>query len=160
MLGGPVVPASLRLQVCRRCFTPRVVGSSEEVRLNPDPWSRRLGMDGPDNRDQKATTPTSRWRSCSCKNRSRFPTSQRPLPAAPCCLSPPKKGRGLVLWVHHSGLLFPPRTRMGNRKPKRLSKPSQQHILLGIATNIAVVPLGFKVEPDAGPEGEQSLIRI
>ena len=49
---------------------------------------------------------------------------------------------------------------MRNKKSKTPSKPSQQHILLGIAANIAAGPLGFKVELGAGPEGEQSLIRI
>jgi hypothetical protein len=35
-------------------------------------------MNGPDNRDQNATTETSRWRLRSCKNWWRFPTSRGP----------------------------------------------------------------------------------
>jgi len=43
----------------------------------------------------------------------------------------------------------------GKRSKKSL-KPSP-HIFLGIPTNIAAGPLGFRAELDVGPKGENSL---
>lgn len=36
------------------------------------------------------------------------------------------------------------------KKPERSHRPSQQHISLGIPTNVAVGPVGFKAELDTG----------
>jgi hypothetical protein len=44
--------------------------------------------------------------------------------------------------------------RLFDKKIKKLSKPSQRHIALGIPTNIAVGPLGFRAELDIGPQGK------
>ena len=65
---------------------------------------------------------------------------------------------GLVLWVRHFGLPFAPRSQMKdlfNKKPKKSLKSPQRHISLGIPTNIAAGPLGFRAELDIGPKGEQ-----
>ena len=61
-------------------------------------------------------------------------------------------------------LLFLPtsRTKMNyllNKKSKKSLKYSQRDIFLGIPTNIAAGPLGFRAELDIGPNGEQSPIR-
>ena len=45
---------------------------------------------------------------------------------------------------------------MFNRKSKKLPKPFQKHIVLGIPTNIAVGPLGFRAELDIDPTGNQN----
>ena len=42
-----------------------------------------------------------------------------------------------------------------DKKSKKPPKLSQKHIVLGIPTNIAVGPLGFRAELDIGPKGEQ-----
>jgi len=42
------------------------------------------------------------------------------------------------------------------KKDKKPTKSSQRHISLGIPTNIAVGPLGFRAELDIGPKGEQT----
>ena len=44
--------------------------------------------------------------------------------------------------------------RLFDKKPKKLSKSSRRHISLGIPTNIAVGPLGFRADLDIGPKGE------
>ena len=67
------------------------------------------------------------------------------------------KGWCLVLWVHHFGFLFAPRTRMDrllNKKSKKSLKSSRGHIALGIPTNVATGPLGFRADLDIGPKGE------
>jgi len=49
------------------------------------------------------------------------------------------------------------RTRMNHKfdkKSKKSFKSSQRHISLGIPTNIAAGPLGFRAELDIGPKGE------
>ena len=43
-----------------------------------------------------------------------------------------------------------------DKKSKKSLKSSQQHVSLGIPTNIAVGPLGFQAELDIDSEGEQS----
>jgi hypothetical protein len=43
-----------------------------------------------------------------------------------------------------------------DKKSKKLLKSSQRYISLGIPTNIAVGPLGFRAELDTGPSGKQS----
>jgi hypothetical protein len=43
-----------------------------------------------------------------------------------------------------------------DKKSKKLLKSSQRHISLGIPTNVAVGPLGFRAELDVGPKGEHS----
>ena len=45
--------------------------------------------------------------------------------------------------------------RLFNKKSKKLLKPSQRHASLGIPTNIAAGPLGFRAELDIDPKGEQ-----
>ena len=42
-----------------------------------------------------------------------------------------------------------------DKKSKKSLKSSQRHISLGIPTNVAVGPLGFRAELDVGPKGEQ-----
>ena len=39
---------------------------------------------------------------------------------------------------------------------KKIPKSSRRHISLGIPTNIAVGPLGFRADLDIGPKGEQN----
>ena len=46
--------------------------------------------------------------------------------------------------------------RLFDKKPKKSLKSSQRHVSLGIPTNIAVGPLGFRAELDVDSEGEQS----
>jgi len=68
------------------------------------------------------------------------------------------KGWRLVLWVRRFGLPFTFKVqtdRMFNKKSKKLHKSSQRHVSLGIPTNIAVGPLGFRAELDIGPQGER-----
>jgi len=43
-----------------------------------------------------------------------------------------------------------------NKKSKKLLKSSRRHISLGIPTNIAIGPLGFRAELDIGSKGESS----
>ncbi|KAF9645892.1 hypothetical protein BDM02DRAFT_395232 [Thelephora ganbajun] len=43
--------------------------------------------------------------------------------------------------------------RLSRKKPKKSPKPSPTHIFLGITTNIAAGPLGFRAELDIGPDG-------
>jgi len=45
-----------------------------------------------------------------------------------------------------------------NKKHKKSPKPPQQHIALGIPTNIAVGPLGFRAELDVHPKGDLVMI--
>ena len=45
---------------------------------------------------------------------------------------------------------------MFNKASKKLHKSSQRHLSLGIPTNIAAGPLGFRAELDIGPKGERS----
>ena len=45
--------------------------------------------------------------------------------------------------------------RLFNKKPKKSLDPSKRHVSLGIPTNIAVGPLGFRAELDVDPKGEQ-----
>jgi len=45
--------------------------------------------------------------------------------------------------------------RPSGKRSKRSLKPAQ-HIFLGIPTNIATGPLGFRAELDIGPKGEKS----
>jgi len=42
-----------------------------------------------------------------------------------------------------------------NLKTKESAKLPRQHISLGIPTNVAVGPVGFRAELDVGPKGEQ-----
>ena len=42
-----------------------------------------------------------------------------------------------------------------DRKSKKSLKPSQRHVSLGIPTNIAIGPLGFRAELNIDPECEQ-----
>lgn len=42
-----------------------------------------------------------------------------------------------------------------DKKPKKSLKPSQRHLSLGIPTNIAAGPLGFRAELDIGPKGKR-----
>ena len=49
--------------------------------------------------------------------------------------------------------------RLFDKKPKKSFKSSQRHISLGIPTNIAAGPLGFRAELDFDPKGEQSRSR-
>ena len=44
---------------------------------------------------------------------------------------------------------------MFREKSKKLPKYSQRHLSLGIPTNIAAGPLGFRAELDIGPKGER-----
>jgi len=41
------------------------------------------------------------------------------------------------------------------KKSKKSLEPSQRHISLGIPTNIAIGPLGFRAELDVDPKSEQ-----
>ena len=43
-----------------------------------------------------------------------------------------------------------------NKKSKKSLKYSQRDIFLGIPTNIAAGPLGFRAELDVSPKGEKS----
>ena len=43
-----------------------------------------------------------------------------------------------------------------DKKSKKSLKSSQRHVSLGIPTNIAVGPLGFRAELDVDSEGQQS----
>ena len=43
-----------------------------------------------------------------------------------------------------------------DKKPKKSLKSSQRDVSLGIPTNIAVGPLGFRAELDIDPKGEQN----
>ena len=45
---------------------------------------------------------------------------------------------------------------MSDKKPKKPSKPPSKHLVLGIATNVATSPLGFRAELDINPKSEQS----
>ena len=45
-------------------------------------------------------------------------------------------------------------TYMSNKRSKKQSKPPSLYTSLGISTNIAVGPLGFRAEPH--PKGDQS----
>ena len=45
--------------------------------------------------------------------------------------------------------------RLFNKKPKKPLNPSQRHASLGIPTNIAAGPLGFRAELDIDPKGER-----
>lgn len=45
--------------------------------------------------------------------------------------------------------------RLFHKKSKKSHKPSQRRLSLGIPTNIAAGPLGFRTDLDIGPEGEQ-----
>lgn len=45
---------------------------------------------------------------------------------------------------------------MFNKKSKKNLKSSQQHISMGIPTNIAIGPLGFRADLDIGPKGESN----
>ena len=45
--------------------------------------------------------------------------------------------------------------RLFDKKSKKSSKLSRNHIFLGIPTNIAAGPLGFRAELGADPKGEQ-----
>jgi len=47
-----------------------------------------------------------------------------------------------------------------NKKHKKSPKPPQQHIALGIPTNIAVGPLGFRAELDVDPKGYLVMILL
>jgi len=42
------------------------------------------------------------------------------------------------------------------KKAKKPPKPSQRYLSLGIPTNVAVGPLGFRTELDVDPKGDQS----
>jgi len=44
-----------------------------------------------------------------------------------------------------------------DKKSKRSLKPSQRHISLGIPTNVAIGPLGFRAELDIDPKGKQDV---
>jgi hypothetical protein len=46
--------------------------------------------------------------------------------------------------------------RLFDKKPRKSIQSSQRHVALGIPTNIAVGPLGFRAELDIGPKGKQS----
>jgi hypothetical protein len=45
---------------------------------------------------------------------------------------------------------------MFNKKSKKSLKSLPNHLLLGIPTNVAVGPLGFRAELGVNPNGEQS----
>ena len=45
---------------------------------------------------------------------------------------------------------------MFSKKSKKSLKPSQRHVSLGIPTNIAAGPLGFRAELDTGSGGKSS----
>lgn len=44
---------------------------------------------------------------------------------------------------------------MNYKKAKNSPKSSRRHLALGIPTNIAVGPLGFRADLDIDPKGEQ-----
>ena len=44
--------------------------------------------------------------------------------------------------------------RLFGKKPKKSSKPPQQDLALGILTNTAVGPIGFRAELDVDPKGD------
>ena len=46
--------------------------------------------------------------------------------------------------------------RLFDKKSKDSRKPSQRLLSLGIPTNVAIGPLGFRAELDIGPKGEPS----
>jgi len=62
-------------------------------------------------------------------------------------------------WLSLGARLSPPsylRTSMIDmvgKKSKKSFTPSKKHLLLGIPSNIAVGPLGFRAELDIDPEG-------
>jgi len=59
-----------------------------------------------------------------------------------------------VLWVHHFGLLhLHPITQMSRFFGKKREK--SQHIPLGIPTNVAAGPLGFRADLGISPKGER-----
>lgn len=67
--------------------------------------------------------------------------------------------RAKVIDRFHSrfGLLRTTRTKMKHlfaKKPKKSPKPPRQNIALGIPTNIAVGPLGFRADFDIETEGD------
>jgi hypothetical protein len=43
-----------------------------------------------------------------------------------------------------------------NKKSKKSPRLSQQHLVLGLPTNVAAGPLGFRAELDIGPKGEET----
>jgi hypothetical protein len=43
-----------------------------------------------------------------------------------------------------------------NKKSKKSPRLSQQHLVLGLPTNVAVGPLGFRAELDIGPKGGET----
>ena len=45
--------------------------------------------------------------------------------------------------------------RLFEKKSKKSHKSAQRHVSLGIPTNIAAGPLGFRAELDIGPKGER-----
>jgi len=47
--------------------------------------------------------------------------------------------------------------RLFNKKSKKSLKSSRRHLSLGVPTNTAVGPVGFRAELDIGPKGEQVL---
>ena len=49
--------------------------------------------------------------------------------------------------------------RLFDKKSKKLPKPSQRHLALGIPTNIAAGPLSFRAELDVSPKGEYITIQ-
>jgi len=49
---------------------------------------------------------------------------------------------------------------MSLKRSKKSLKPLAPHLLLGIPTNIAAGPLGFRAELDVNPEGEEGYPRI
>jgi len=65
-----------------------------------------------------------------------------------------------VLWVRHSHLPRLIMDRLFNKKSKKSLKSSPRHISLGIPTNTAIGPLGFRVELDIGPKGERGPSRF
>jgi len=70
-----------------------------------------------------------------------------------------EQGRGLAPENYHSA--SPLISSDMDRLDKIFKKPSdnsKQHISLGIPTNIAAGPLGFRAELDIGPKGEQDCL--
>jgi len=73
-------------------------------------------------------------------------------------LSPRDEGKGGIgsagassfdLCLHHR------MNRLFSKKPKKSLKPSQRHASLGIPTNVAAGPLGFRAELDIGTKGKR-----
>lgn len=67
-------------------------------------------------------------------------------------------GFGFVGPSHRFSFLSISKPKMNNlfdKKFKKSSKYSQQAVFLGIPTNIAAGPLGFRADLDIGPKGEQ-----